>query len=1529
MKTPFRTTPLKPETPPGRLGANHSGTAVGQRKHLPNLKQSCGVLEACGIFNSPLKNGPRHETAALSFPPRAFAAGLRVCRALIFAGVERAPHARHNWLIFLTVAIVLCGLGSGVRAATTFIQPVNLAYSASSSINSPAVLVGNVTSETGSHPNQAGGGGGTSWYASNWVGQFLSFDFASPSPLLSFHLWDYYDHSAESYQLVLYDELGGGGNVLLDQTYNINPNTGGNAGPAKRWDFTFASQIVGVESGRLYLLGPDTSGSYPNAGLSEIGFTAPELPATHWLGESSGLWTTLGNWATDATGTPAGAVPASTDDITFSATGAANQNTTLGADFTIKSLTISDTAAVTIGGANTLTISATNAITVNSGAGLFTISSTGLVLSGVTPTITVNNTAGMLLSNNLDTSTASLTKAGTGTLTLTGANTYAGGTTISGGTLQIGNGGTTGSILGNVTNNSALVFNRSNDLTFGGTISGTGSLTKEGAGILTLTAASYTGATNVNAGKLTLQNYGSFNSSVTLVGNATVEFNGGVSKGVWPLSNITFSGAGTLLKSGAGTMWLSGVGGPGNGATVNMSAGGLIDIQGGSIANDNLNVGWNNNEASMNIANGAAFDIRGQDTTIDALTGSGTVGNSILIGTNTLTVGVANGSGTFSGTIIGNGSQPSPNLNAGVNALLKTGTGTQILSSANTYSGGTNISGGTLRTQNASALGSGPVALNSGILGAVGTLNIDSLNWTGGNVELAPAADDIVNVNNAFTNGGAGGAYNIDFTGLTPGTYTLTTFATTDFTVGQFSATIVNNPNPAVQFQSLFLLNANNVQITILGATVTGNQLHNTENGIPTFGDYSATGTAVSGLTPGGVQEPNTVINSLTINPGASLNVPGPNTLSVTGNANMNGGALNVNGTMNVGGNFTDPNSAITVNGLMTVGGNVLIEGNSVLNVTSTGTFITGGNTTISDSTANIAGLYRTGGSLDLTGHSLLDIKAGGRVEVGGATNINSGSRAIVNGVFQSPRVNVNHGGWLQGSGLVIGDVLNRGTVAPGNSIGTLTIDGDYRQFHNGTLQIEISGRRFDVLVVSGTARLAGRLDVRSLGAKLAYGDQYPFLRAGRIVGKFDRIEMPRPSLYRGRFLAEGGTGILLVAPTSYTLVATNANQRSLAKALDHWIGTEDGDIGEVTLALDVQTEEQYPGAFDAISPAYYAVLPRVSIEETISQNKLLGQRMSALRAGARGVSISGMPQATTPLPSTKNPKNVSKEPMMVQAEDDRWGAFVQLSGQFADLEGFPSLADNSFDNASALVGMDYRVTDRLILGLSAGYGYTELDYDAGDDALIEDGRLTAYATFALGHGFWLQGTVGGAFSSYEVDRPVRFSFIDRTADGETEGRQFYTSIELGKDIHAGRWTVTPSTGFQFTHLSVNGFTETNAGALNLTVEDFNAESYRFHAGLQVSYETRLTDKIKATPYAHASWQHEFSDQSTDIRASLAGAGSFDWKTHSTGRDRILAGAGVVFAVGRRTSVNIGYQADFGDEDYESHLVFAQVSVGL
>jgi autotransporter-associated beta strand protein len=121
----------------------------------------------------------------------------------------------------------------------------------------------------------------------------------------------------------------------------------------------------------------------------------------------------------------------------------------------------------------------------------------------------------------------SLVKTGNGSLVLSGLAGFGGGTLIAGGVLQIGNGGTSGGLSGNVTDNAALIFNRSDNFTFGGVISGSGSLTQAGDGVLTLSNGNpFSGSATVSSGAISLNNANALpNSTLTVATNGGLRFN--------------------------------------------------------------------------------------------------------------------------------------------------------------------------------------------------------------------------------------------------------------------------------------------------------------------------------------------------------------------------------------------------------------------------------------------------------------------------------------------------------------------------------------------------------------------------------------------------------------------------------------------------------------------------------------------------------------------------------------------------------------------------------------------------------------------------------------------------------------------------------------------------------------------------------------------------------------------------------------------------------------------------------------------
>lgn len=201
-------------------------------------------------------------------------------------------------------------------------------------------------------------------------------------------------------------------------------------------------------------------------------------------------------------------------------------------------------------------------VRIQSDAGSLTLQ--GDYVTGGATIILQGDGAGVISGNITGTGSVFRSSSGTGTWTLSGTNTYTGETDISGsGTLQIGNGGTTGSLStsSSILNNGNLVFNRSDTITqgvhFNNLISGTGSVTQAGTGTLVLSGVNtYTGATTVNAGTLLVSGSLAADSAVTVSSGARIGGSGTIA-GTLSLAlgaQFVFSLTDTLNTTGGVTL---------------------------------------------------------------------------------------------------------------------------------------------------------------------------------------------------------------------------------------------------------------------------------------------------------------------------------------------------------------------------------------------------------------------------------------------------------------------------------------------------------------------------------------------------------------------------------------------------------------------------------------------------------------------------------------------------------------------------------------------------------------------------------------------------------------------------------------------------------------------------------------------------------------------------------------------------------------------------------------------------------------
>ncbi len=637
---------------------------------------------------------------------------------------------------------------------------------------------------------------------------------------------------------------------------------------------------------------------------------------------------------------------------------------------------------------------------------------------------------------------------------------------------------------------------------------------------------------------------------------------------------------------------------------------------------------------------------------------------------------------------------------------------------------------------------------------------------------------------------------------------------------------------------------------------------------------------------------------------------------------------------------------------------------NEYIGESGTGTFIQDGGTNTITGELNLGHNPLSSGTYELRSGSL---SAGFMIvgDWGSGTFTQSGGTNSVGGLILGKGMAVGSGTYnLSGTGsLAVGSNLYVGHDSPGifiqtggtNTVtgnmqisnnsaykflgGSLSVGGNYTQNAGGTLEIGIaSAASYGNFGVGGTASLAGTMRPVLQGGYIPdYGQVFNIITAtGGRFGTFDTLadQQITPIKSWDPIYNANSFDLQVLADFTPAGVSLTPNQQAVGNMLDEVAGSATGDLNDVLNAIgNLPTGGSIADAYQQISPDKAAALPNLGFAAGKLSRQILGQRITDLRFGGREMEMAGGFPGSLSLFGSKTSgtmlayngaslAGMAPAKRRGAAPESRWGLWFDPAGVLGNQKTTINQTGYDFSIVGFNAGVDYRVQDNVLVGLTTGYSYTDADFKgSGGSVTSSTWPITAYAAY-LPETWYAFGSLGYALNLFDLERQLSFGGLTRTAKSSPTGHQFNAYGEAGYDFKLAPFVLTPTVSLAYSYISVESFTESGAGSLSLKVGSQNADSLQTGVGAKVAVPLK-GNSCTVVPQVYATYQHEFLNDSRGLNAALSGAGStFAFTTDNPGRDFAVVG-GNVTVFKNNLSGYVNYNAEVGRSKYTAHYIGA------
>ncbi|MHA3904487.1 autotransporter outer membrane beta-barrel domain-containing protein [Castellaniella sp. WN] len=618
-----------------------------------------------------------------------------------------------------------------------------------------------------------------------------------------------------------------------------------------------------------------------------------------------------------------------------------------------------------------------------------------------------------------------------------------------------------------------------------------------------------------------------------------------------------------------------------------------------------------------------------------------------------------------------------------------------------------------------------------------------------------------------------------------------------------------------------------------------------------------------------------------------SLTKAGESILTLTGDSDYTGGTTINAGTLQIGNGGTA--------GKIT--GNVEVNSDSTLAFNRSDAVIFGGDI----SGAGIIVQNGTG-TLSLTGNNAA---YAGITEVGhGILTVNSqlGGTLLVQAA-----------GRLQGSGTV-GDTIVHGTVAPGNSIGTLHVAGDFAFEPGSVYEVEVDAAgNSDRIIATGTATIDHGASVRVLAGAGHYAahTQYTILSAagglnGTFSGATSNLAFLDPSL------GYGANQVLLTMTrndASFASVGLTRNQIATGGGVES-LGT--GPIFDAVLNLSA---DQARAAFDRLSGEIHASMRTALLEDSHFIRDAANHRLRAAQAAPGSASGGVLLAAQGDVPGLLPP---------VAANPAGPAFWTQGFGSWGATHGNGNAARLERDSDGLIAGVDWPL-GRGRVGVMAGYS----DSNAKAAERASSGSSHNYHLGVYGGAAWggLALRTGAAYTRHYVKtrRDASFPGLTDHLSGAYQAEAWQAFGELGYDMAVGGSRIEPFINLAHTRLRSDRYTEQGDAAALIIGQKKSNVSF---ATLGVRAATGITlGGAELTVKGLLGWRHAFGDVEPHSTQRFAGGGdAFLIGGTPIARNAALIEAGLDYVAKSNTTLSLSYGGQFGS-GVADHAIKASLNI--